>query len=792
MADMRWRKVWRDASLHLPRAVLVASAVAIALAGAGTVLVSWALVRRATVEGYHASDPPAATLRLSRVTPEALAIARATDGVRDAQARRTMGIPLQVRGTWHSAVVFAVDDPSAVRIGKLSAAGGTWPAPDGAFAIERSSVDFAGVVLGDSVTTIGSDSALRAVSVAGFVRDVGLAPGWMEHVVYAWTSTRTLAMLGLPAEPNELQLLVTDRAPTRAGVTRVAAEVRHRLEGAGLTAQDVDVPEPGEHIHAAQMDSLLMTQVAFGILALVVGAFLITNLLAAMLAGEVRQVGIMKTLGADPSQLRSMYLAFGGLLGALATAIALPVALVLGRRYAALRGEMLNFDIAAYGIPWWAILGLVAVGLGLPVVAAWFPVRHGVRIPVAVALRDLGIVDDVQVATFPSLGGWSRVLALSLRNAFRRRRRMVLTMLTLATGGAVFIATGNLRRAVIGSMDLIYGSQRYAFSVRLAQGHDGDSLLRVVRGVEGVTSAEAWTSVRASLATPAGGVEDLPVVGVPPGSALLALTLTDDGCVPFDDARPCRATARPLVVSRSTQRVIPGLARGDSLALTVQGVSSWWTVTAIFEGGPAPQAYTTSAAAAAARDGARPGTVVVATELTGLALQVDLISRVRSALEGAGLPVVSTQRVEESRRVTEDHLLMVVQFLGAMGWVMILVGGMGLASTMALAVLERTREIGVMRAIGAGHGSIFSLIQVEGLTISLLGWLVAVPLSLPFSLTLGEAFSRIMFRVPVHLLPSGGHIGTWLGVTLLVSVISCAWPAWRAMRSPAARALSSI
>ena len=52
-----------------------------------------------------------------------------------------------------------------------------------------------------------------------------------------------------------------------------------------------------------------------------------------------------------------------------------------------------------------------------------------------------------------------------------------------------------------------------------------------------------------------------------------------------------------------------------------------------------------------------------------------------------------------------DHLLMVVDFLAAMGWTMLVVGALGLGSTMALAVLERTREIGVLRAIGAGDGA---------------------------------------------------------------------------------------
>ena len=791
MGDTRWRKVWRDATLHLPRTLLVATAMAVSLAGAGTVLISWALVRRATVEGFHASDPAAATLHLGVVTAEAMTIARATPGVRAVQARRTVAVPMELRGTWHSAVVFAVDDPAQVPIGKLSGAGGQWPPPDGEIAIERSSVEFSGAVLSDSVTVIGADSSQRRARVAAFVRDVGLAPGWMEHVVYAWASTRTLAQLGLPSAPDELQLVVTDPAPSRAGVMVVAAEVRQRLEAAGHAVNDVDVPEPGEHIHAAQMDSMLMTQGAFGLLALVVGAFLIVNLLTAMLVGEVRQVGIMKTLGADEPQLRAIYLAFGALVGAVATTLALPVALVAGRRYATMRGDMLNFDIAAYGIPWWSVALLVVVGLGLPLVAAWAPIRHGVRIPVAAALRDLGLVEGIHTAAFPALGGLSRVLALSLRNAFRRRRRVLLTLLTLATGGAVFVATGNLRRAVIGSMDLIYGSQRYAFSVRLAKPQVAESLARIVRTVDGVSGAEPWSGARASVATPAGGVEDLPVVGVP-GDRLLSLTLLRGGCAPFVPGAACAATRRPLVVSRSTMRILPDLAAGDSLALTLGGRREWWTVTGLFEGGPVPQAYTTTAALAEVRGDSLRGTVVVATDQAGLALQVDLISRVRMALEQAGMPVASTQRIEESRRVTEDHLLMVVQFLGAMGWVMILVGGMGLASTMTLAVLERTREIGVMRAIGASHGAIFGLIQVEGLVISLLGWAVAIPLSLPFSLALGEAFSRIMFRVPVHLVPYAPHVGTWFTVAVVVSIVSCAWPAWRAMRSPVARALASV
>lgn len=793
MADTRWRKVVRDATLHLPRTIVVSLAIAVTLAAAGTVLVSWALVRRATAEGFLASDPPAATLRLDSVTSAALDIARATPGVREVQARRTLALPIRVGATAYAGLLFATAQPAQRRLGTLSGMAGDWPPPDGSIAIERSSSEFSAVGVGDTVAIMAQDSLVRRVPVRGLVRDVGLAPGWMEHVVYAWASTRTLELLGLPSTPSELELAVVEGQPDRAAVLRVARDVRERLSAAGVAVRSMDVPVPGEHIHAAQMDSMLFTQGAFGVLALCVGAFLVTNLLAGILARELRQVGIMKTLGGDTPHLMGIYLSFAAGLGAVATVLALPVALVAGRRYAELRASMLNFDLSGIAVPWWALLLLVLVGVALPVAAAWVPVRRGACVPVAAALRDVGMSPDVPVASFASLGGWSRVLALSLRNAFRRRGRLVLTVLTLGSGGSVFIAAGNLRRAVVGSMDLIFGGQRYAFSARLVEPQSADAVVAAVRAVEGVTGAELWSTARATLFTADDTEESLSIVGVPANTKRLALNRVGAGCLPFGDAAgrsPGCGDPLPLTVSRSFRRLRPDLQVGDPLPLVVAGKPTTWRVTAMFDGAPLPQAYTTTATLAALRGDARGTTVVVATDLAGLAAQADLIARVRASLNAAGMSVASTQRVEESRRVTEDHLLMVVQFLGGMGWIMIVVGGMGLASTMGLAVLERTREIGVMRAIGASHGSITALVQVEGLTIAALAWVVSIPASVPFSLALGEAFGRIMFRVPTIYFPAASHMLAWLGVTVAVSVLASAWPARRATSVPVAAAIA--
>ncbi|HEV8409601.1 MAG TPA: FtsX-like permease family protein, partial [Gemmatimonadaceae bacterium] len=137
-----------------------------------------------------------------------------------------------------------------------------------------------------------------------------------------------------------------------------------------------------------------------------------------------------------------------------------------------------------------------------------------------------------------------------------------------------------------------------------------------------------------------------------------------------------------------------------------------------------------------------------------------------------------------------DHLLMVAGFLLLMAQLTVVVGGLGLASTMSLSVLERTREIGVLRAIGASHSSILWMVQIEGLVISLLSWALAIPLSVPMSLLLGRAFGKVMFPVPPAYLPEASGVAIWFGVVLGVSLLACAWPARRATGITTAAALA--
>ena len=789
--DRRWRKVARDLWLHRGRSAMVILAIVVGLTGAGAVLDTWALLRRVTREEYLATNPASATLRLApgdSVDDALLVAVRALPAVRDAESRRTTVASVQVGDAWHSAVLFSSGDPAGQRIGRLVPVQGAWPPVDGGFVIEHSSVEYSGAAVGDSVVVRVGDGEPVRLPIAGVARDAGLAPGWMEHVVYAFVAPATLVRLGVPAAPDQLLLTVRDDAAdrmSRGAVRAVALQAVVAARRLGHSVRALDVPEPGRHIHAAQMDSLLMTKGAFGLLALLLSGFLVVNLVTAMLAGQLREIGVMKAIGAEPAQLARMYLGLALALGLVASAIAIPLAALAGRAYARFAASLLNFSVEEYAIPRWAIAVQLAAGALLPVLAAVAPVVKGSRVSVAAALRDTGLSGaDAAPRWIERVRGPRRPLLLSLRNAFRRRLRMALTLVTLSLGGATFLAALDLRAAIRASVSHLYGELlRFDMTARFDTPQVAEAALRVARAVPGVETAEAWSGARAALAGADALGEAFAVTAVPADSRLLALTVVAGRWLAPDDTGA-------LVVNDRLLEEQPALALGREVSLLVRGRASSWRIVGVVKSGPAAQAWVARGAFAHATGDTLASTVVVRAASRELGAQSDLVLRLREAVEGAGIPVASTQLTAANRRVIEDHLLMVASFLLAMAQLAVIVGGLGLASTMSLAVLERTREIGVLRAIGATPGAVMRLVQLEGLVIALLSWAAAVPLSIPVSVALGAMFGRIMFPVPVRLVPEWGAMAVWLAVVIVVSVVACAWPARRATRVVARVALA--
>ena len=786
MSSVRWRKVLNDLWLHKSRTALAALAISVGIVGAGAVLDTWSLVRNGTRSEFTSSEPASATVRTTSVEAALMDEIRRLPSIRFAEARSVTSASALTSTGWRPALLMSAPDFSSVRIGVIKPEQGTWPPRDGQVAIESSSLDFAGVAVGDRLPIRIGNGDVVELPVSAVARDVGLAPGWMEHIVYTLVTPATLAQLGGSAAMSEVRIVVIDRSISREQVREVAQEVKGVIEASGRTVSDIEVPIPGRHIHAAQIDSLLFTQGAFGALALLLSGFLVVNLVSAMLAGQVREIGVMKALGASPAQIAGMYSILTLVIGAAASVVAIPIAFVIGKRYAEFTASLLNFDVSAARVPAWVIVTQLAVGLVLPLVASAIPVWRGSTMPVTDAVNDFGIREkrggkEVALQRF---SGFARPVLLSLRNAFRRRARMILTLVTLAVGGAVYLGAINLRQSVIDSVDTLFGSQRFDMVLRFAEPHAVDSIESIVSSVTGVARAEAWSGARAAVKRRDGTVGNaFPVTAMPAASVMMLPSIRTGRWLKSGDGND-------IVVNQRLIDEEPALSVGSTVTLVIKGGETSWRIVGVSDSNPSPIAYAPRETIAPLVAGGRASAVVVASSLKSPASEFDVMQRLRTTLEDNGFAIQSGQLMREQRTVVEDHLLMVAGFLGIMAKLIIIVGGLGLASTLSMGVLERTREIGVMRAVGARNLWIAGIILIEGLVISTASWLAAIPLSIPMSAILARAFGRIMFSVPVTFLSPADGLLRWLAVVTLVAIAACAWPALRAMRIPTARALA--
>src|SRR5262245_1998437 len=162
--------------------------------------------------------------------------------------------------------------------------------------IERMAVSTLEAQQGDRLVVKTPHGPARPVVVAGVVHDPGLAQAWQEHAGYGYVTRATLGLLGEPAVLDELRISVRERPLDAEAIEATARELAVWLGTRGYTVREIRVPPPGRHPHQCQLTLVLLVQLAFGGMLLVLSAIVIASSIDALLARQVREIGVMKTV----------------------------------------------------------------------------------------------------------------------------------------------------------------------------------------------------------------------------------------------------------------------------------------------------------------------------------------------------------------------------------------------------------------------------------------------------------------------------------------------------------------
>jgi putative ABC transport system permease protein len=792
----RWRKVLRDLWDNKSRSTLVILSIAIGVIAFGGLFTSRFVLLGNLDEQFLAANPDDLTFSLSAFDDELVRWMKRQEGVVDVQPFTQYVADVTGGDLTYTSFIWAFSDFDDIQVNQFVPEAGIYPPPRGSFLIERSYLEKLNLEVGDYATFEFDDESFR-LQFAGTVHDITVQSGTVGEIFYIYLNQRTLRELNRSTDYNQMFVTV-DRSLfdiTGARLSDKADDLRDDLEQRGLEVRSVTIEQTIEHWASSNLDGIVLILITVGLFALILTGFLVVNTIAGVLSQQRKTVGIMKIIGASQAQIIGVYLVMAGAFGAIALLIAIPGSNLLARAISSFLGPgFTNFDIDVFRVPFFILLIQVAVALLAPILSALGPVLTGVNVSAAAAISDhnaSGKTNPIDAA-LSRLGGLPRPILLAIRNTFRRKVRLVMTLITLVMAGALFIAIINVRAAVrIDAYD-IFRMQRFDVVVNFENPYSREGVIRRTETLDGVTLAEGWWIEQANIERPDGSLtESYALNGVPAESNFIDPDMSAGRWL-----QPLTPSNRDdIIVSDEILAVEPWIEVGNTITLDYQGDARTWNVVGIVNtddfGGEALPFYTHYESATRFTDGTGlMQTLQVRTTDSSRSFQESMEVQLERLFERADFEVSSTNN---SASFLENILAafdVIITLLILVAILVAAVGGLGLAGTMSLSVLERTREIGVMRSVGASTNMLRLMFIVEGVIIGLLSWIVAFVLSFPITSLFGAALGNVIRGKPwTYILTVSGPL-MWLGIVIAVSIVASLLPAQRATQISIREAIS--
>jgi len=795
----RWSKILHDLWENKTRTALVVAAIAVGVTAFGILSNAQATLSANMSAQFVSINPASASLTLPPFQEDFVQGVLYMDGIAEAEGRRAQRARLRLRdGSWAEITLIAVSNFERMTINRVIVEGGEFPPGSRDVLLERSTASYFGLSNGDTLTVEFPYGDRYELLVVGTVHDLTQTPSNLIPNAVGFVSADTLAWMGQPNNFNQLDIVVDGDRADRDHIASVVDRLTANLKHGPHEVIRAEIPPPLQHPMATTITTVNFLLTVLSVGSYTLSGFLIYNTVAALLSQQTRQIGIMKAMGARSWQIMRIYLTIVLIFGALALLVALPISRAGARWFAAYAAALLNFDILEHQQPPEVLWLQVGMALIAPVLAALQPIIYTAGISVREALSDYGISQTARPADLidrlvERIRGLPRPLLVSLRNTFRKRARLILTVAPLAIAGATLIAVLGVRAALLVKVNQVLELYHYDFQVVFDRPYPKNLLEHEALSVPGVIDAEGWQAITATIINPDGSQGlALTLIAAPAETAYIQAPPQEGRWLMVGDERA-------VVVGEDLLNELSSYQVGDTLTLNIAGhQEALLIVGKVTRTGSAGSGPGTGLHLAFVTDsylGRLLGTTGYATVLAIRTTQRDTAAQVdigREMEEHFKDMRISVERVRTIQVVAADMTVRMNVLIGLMlimALLLALVGMLGLSGTMSLNIMERTREIGVLRAIGARRGAIYQIVIAEGVTIAIISWAVSVALAIPLTRYLSNAVGLMFINEPLAFTFSFDGIAIWLGLSIALAALASLFPARRASRVSVREAL---
>lgn len=691
------------------------------------------------------------------------------------------------------ATLWGVDDFTRQSIDVVRVTSGAAPA-GGQVLADDGNADAVDVSLaaGDRLRLVAADGSVGSPEVSGGARSLAFRQGPSDQpkqlILYA-TNNTVRALSGVSGV-NSLAFRLHDTEPRAvdATVTRLHTWLKTNVGPGALTNLPVTRDEgdyPGR-VFAHQMTTFVYVLAA---LALITAVFLIANTMNTLMAEQTAEIGVMKAIGGRRRQIAGVFLRTALYLALFGVVVGVPIGIALAHMIANfvasnVLGVPGRFAVSIPVIAFSAVFAVVlTVGASAPAL------RRALRIPVREALQSQGAAVTFGVSPIDRLVVHDRLLPRTIRfgarNLVRNKRRTAATTLQIAL--AVATALGFLNMAISFGRSLEKDYSIIAWDASMYAPAGTPRLDAVARETAAATAGvERVEPVLRNTLGYAHGT--YPVLGMT-GTALYRPDLREGRWYNAEEARQ----GTPVAVVGPNVARENSLKPGDTVTVTTAGGEMDVRIVGIdrsqLENGRAFYVPLRWLQKATGWGDATNTLWLSMTKADNRGIDRST-NAVEDALTGAGYRVAPAMlhSLKAENKASNDAILSMIILVGG---VVVAIGMVGLINAITMNVIERTREIGILRCVGARARDIRRAFAAESVVQAVLGWVLGIPLGFLLSWGLARLTLTIM-ELEIATVFDAGTALIVLAATTVLAALIVVGPVRRATRINAGDALRYV
>ncbi|MGB7115537.1 MAG: FtsX-like permease family protein [Anaerolineales bacterium] len=780
-------KIIRDLWNNKGRTLQVVLIIGIGAAAIGMIMGTRNLVIAGMEGMWHQIDPATINLFVGPpVNEDELAILKREEGVEDVEgfSSATIEWRLHPDDEWTQGGLNARADFQDQRINKLELIEGDWPNEE-IILVGQDAEAFFGIPKFGQVYLRVDDKEYQ-VQLDGMVYSMFTQPAYFGGTAQFYTTRDNYDKLVGNGDFNQIYVSTAAGEYDEDTAAELADRLQDKLEKQGKDSGRF-LTDPNKHFFQDSMDGIFFLLGVLGALALVLGLLLVYNTINALISQQVDQIGVMKAVGAQTWQILRLYLITIMAYGILALLFALPIGIFGAWAINSWLIGSFGADPGSFQYSQSSIVVMTIICLLAPILASLIPIFSGARITVREAISTYGLGTDTGLIErlLSKAKHISRLLLLTISNTFRHKRRVLLLEIALVLSGLIFMMVVSVRDSVVFTIqDVMFSILNADITMIFEDIQRIDYVEEVTLSHPEVKAVELWGLAGGTM-RPAGqdeseDDEETGLFGVPLPTELYGYQLRKGRWLDPND------NFAIVLNQDQAEEIEVDVGEWITVQYEEKHERDWQVVGLVFD--PILTTIAMVPRDVLLRDTGNVGkssAVWIQTHSQDPERQIAFAKDLRVYYEKNHIDV-SPQRgifggmggdatVETSDTLISQFNFLVI-LLAIMAVIIAAVGSIALSGTLSLSVMERRREIGVMRAIGASSWTIFRLFIGEGLILGWLSWLIALPLSIPAGkimvVALGDAFQ-------IELVYNYTLVGAllWLGIITILSILASWLPA---------------